>query len=64
MALCVTNFSPHYAADDLGIENESVFIESLFVRNHLPDEFRAMLTTALNTYGRVPELTEDGELRD
>jgi hypothetical protein len=30
----------------------------------LPEEFREMLVTALNTYGRVPELTEDGDLRE
>ena len=64
VGLCVTNFSPHYAGDDLGIENEYVFIESRFIRDRLPEEFRAMLMTALNTYGRVPELTEDGDLRE
>jgi hypothetical protein len=62
LGLCVTNFSPHYVEDDLGNENEYVFIESRFIRDQLPEEFREMLVTALNTYGRVPERTEDGLL--
>ncbi len=64
LALCVTNYSPHYAGDDVGVSGEFVFIESRFVRDQLPDEFRTMLLTALNTYGRVPEITESGDIRE
>jgi hypothetical protein len=64
MALCVTNYSPHYVGDDVGVSGEFVFIESRFVSDQLPDEFRAMLYTALNTYGRVPEITESGDIRE
>jgi hypothetical protein len=41
-----------------------VFIESRFVADQLPAEFRSMLLTALNTYGRVPEITEEGDIRE
>jgi SEC-C motif len=64
LALCVTNYSPHYAGDNVGVSGEFVFIESRFVREQLPEEFRTMLLTALNTYGRVPEITESGDIRE
>lgn len=64
LALCVTNYSPHYVGDDVGVSGEFVFIESRFIRDHLPDEFRTMLITALQTYGRVPEITESGDIRE
>jgi hypothetical protein len=64
VALCVTNFSPHYREGDVGVSGEYVFIESRFVADQLPAEFRSMLLTALNTYGRVPEITEEGDIRE
>jgi hypothetical protein len=41
-----------------------VFIESEFLADHLPGEFLTVLLTALETYGRVPEIIEDGDLRE
>jgi SEC-C motif-containing protein len=64
VALCVTNFSSHYREDDVSVSPESVFIQSEFLAGHLPGEFLTMLLTALDTYGRVPEITEDGALRE
>ncbi len=63
-ALCVTNFSPHYQEDDVAVSPEFFFIQSKFVADQLPAEFLTMLLRALETYGRVPEMTEDGDLRE
>jgi hypothetical protein len=63
-SLCVTNFSPHYIGSDIGVVGEYVFVEAKPTRHQLPDDFREMLLTALSAYGRIPEMTETGELRE
>lgn len=63
-SLCVTNFSPHYRGSDLTVASEHVLVETITTRHHLPEEFREMLLAALSAYGRIPEITETGELRE
>lgn len=63
-ALCVTNFSPHYTGTDIAVAGEHVFVETTSTRPHLPDDFRQMMLTALAAYGRIPEITESGDLRE
>jgi hypothetical protein len=60
----VTNFSPHYTGSDIGVGSEHVLVETARTRDQLPDEFRQMLLTALAAYGRIPEFTETGDLRE
>lgn len=63
-SLCVTNFSPHYSGTDLAVAGENFLVESMATRHHVPEEIRQMLLTALATYGRIPEITEEGRLRE
>jgi hypothetical protein len=63
-SLCFTNFSPHYQGTDVAVAAEYTFVENPRTRDQLPEAFRDALLTALTAYGRVPELTETGDLRE
>jgi hypothetical protein len=63
-ALCVTNFAPHYQGDDLASGGEWLAIKPLFTTNPLNFDLTGMLDAALNNYHRVPEITEDGRVRE
>ena len=60
-ALVITNFSPHYDGDDLARRGEWLAIWSNYVRNPIGLDFIELFRIALDAYGRVPEIREDGE---
>lgn len=61
--LCFTNFSPHYLGAKLAVGAEYAFVENPRTQEQIPADLRDALLTALTAYGRVPELTETGDLR-
>jgi hypothetical protein len=61
-ALYVTNFSPHYAGDDISRGGSWLAVLPLHVREPLRHDISTGLQRALDTYGRVPAFAEDGTL--
>lgn len=61
-ALYVTNFSPQYDGDDISRGGSWLAALPLHVREPLRHDIRTGLQRALDTYGRVPALAEDGTL--
>jgi len=61
-ALYVTNFSPHYDGDDISRGGSWLEVTPRFVREPLTAGLWPALYSALNTYGRVPPISEDGLL--
>ena len=56
---------PRFTRDvDVAVAAEYTFVENVRTRDQLPEEFRDALLTALTAYGRVPEITETGDLRE
>jgi SEC-C motif len=61
-ALYVTNFAPHYRADELASTGEWAAAKPLYVKNPLVFDLTEMVDHALNNYLRVPEIGEGGEV--
>jgi hypothetical protein len=61
-ALLVTNFSPHYAGDDISTGGTWLGVLPSHVRNPIKARLVADLYRALDAYGRVPSFAEDGRL--
>jgi hypothetical protein len=63
-ATYVTNFSPHYDADNICADGTWLVVWPRYVRVPLQHDFQPELMQALNAYGRVPAFVEDGTLVD
>jgi hypothetical protein len=61
-SLYVTNFSPHYDGDDISRGGPWLELSPLFVREPLTANLWPALRSALDTYGRIPPISEDGLL--
>jgi hypothetical protein len=61
-ALYVTNFSPHYDADELSTGGTWLSIAPRYARIKLAHDLTATLFPALSNYARVPAFAENGEL--
>lgn len=58
------SFSPHYEADAVSRPGEWLAVIPRFTREPLNAELAEDLARALDNYGRVPTLAEDGTLLD
>lgn len=63
-ALYLTNFSPHYDADDVSIGGSWAFVAPQFPREAVDAELARRLHGALRVYGRVPSISSDDTLLD
>jgi hypothetical protein len=63
-ATYITNFSPHYDADDISTGGTWLLALPRYRRVPLEHDFQPELMQALNAYGRVPAFAEDGTLLD
>jgi hypothetical protein len=63
-ATYITNFSPHYDANDISPEGAWLVTWPTYARTPLQHDFQPELMQALNAYGRVPAVAEDGTLLD
>jgi hypothetical protein len=63
-ATYITNFSPHYDADDISSGGTWLVVWPRYTRIPLQHDFQPELMQALNAYGRVPAFAEDGALLD
>jgi hypothetical protein len=63
-ATYVTNFSPHYDADNISADGTWLVVWPRYARVALLRDIQPELMEALNAYGRVPAFTEDGTLLD
>jgi hypothetical protein len=63
-ATYITNFSPHYDADDVSHGGAWLLVWPRYGRVALQHDFQPELMQALNAYGRVPAFAEDGTLLD
>lgn len=63
-ALVITNFSPHYSRDDLAQAGEWLAVVPFHTRVPIGFDLMSMLSAALDNYGRVPDIREDGEIGD
>ena len=61
-SLVVTNFSPQYDGDDLSPGGSWLEVSPLYVKQPLTADIYPALRTALNAYGRVPAISEEGLL--
>lgn len=58
-ALFVTNFSPHYNAEEKSMPNEHLAIIPVHANYPMPNQvFEKMLLNAVKNYGFVPDITE------
>lgn len=63
-ATYITNFSPHYDADDVSHGGTWLVAWPRYARAPLHHDFQPALMQALNAYGRVPAFAEAGTLLD
>jgi hypothetical protein len=61
-ATYITNFSPHYDADNISSDGTWLVVSPRYARVPLEHDFQPDLMQALNAYGRVPAFAEDGTL--
>jgi hypothetical protein len=61
-SLYVTNFSPHYDGDDISRGGSWLEVSPRFVREPLTANLYPAVRSALNTYGHIPPISEDGLL--
>ena len=61
-AAYITNFSPHYDAEDVSTGGSWLVAWPRYTRVPLQHDFQPDLLPALNAYGRVPAFAEDGTL--
>jgi hypothetical protein len=61
-SLYVTNFSPHYDGDDISRSGSWLEVSPLFVREPLTANLWPALRGALDSYGRIPSISQDGLL--
>jgi len=61
-AAYVTNFSPHYDGDDISRRGSWLEVSPLFVREPLRANIWPTLRSALDSYGRIPPISEEGLL--
>jgi hypothetical protein len=62
--IVITNFSPHHDRDDIAQGVEWQYFAPPMPAEPLTDAFAARLRDALDHYHRVPEITEDGRIRE
>jgi hypothetical protein len=60
-AAYITNFSPHYDADDVRHGGTWLLAWPRFARVPLQHDFQPELMQALNAYGRVPGVQRGGD---
>jgi hypothetical protein len=62
-AMYVTNFSPHYFGPDIARGGELLSVRPRYARTPTAMDLGDMLDHALTKYGRVPDISENGEVR-
>lgn len=59
-SLFVTNSSPHYDGDDVSQRGSWLEVSPFFVQEPLTANIYPALRSALNSYGRIPPISEEG----
>ena len=63
-ALIVTNFAPHFQGNELASGGEYTFVIPHYTKKPMDGSFMGLLGRAIGHYQAVPEISEDGRIRE